>query len=306
MKRLLVLIVEIIFIIFFLLLTITAPSFFSRADADQITFTSGRAVSDITGFFQGIVDGSSFHYMAQNVHRTFDETFPTFFRISLLYVFGSAFLSLCIAVLIGVFLTGKLSGAIQEILSFFSVVPDFLIALFLQVIFLSVNQFFGGTVVRIASIGAARPAILLPLITMGLTACVFLLRSIAERSRNISSQDYILFAKAKGLSKDRILLYHVFPGILDSIRGDLIKMVAITTGNLFIVELIFNIPGLTRMIFNVAFRSDRIYWALIRGQMNYHLNVAFFCLLGIAVIFFVTYLSLLALVRTVQRVLANG
>ncbi|MBK1790507.1 ABC transporter permease [Persicirhabdus sediminis] len=97
---------------------------------------------------------------------------------------------------------------------------------------------------------------ILPAITLGLTTAAYLARITRGGMLEVLNQDYIRTAKAKGLPTHRIITRH-------ALRGGLIPAVAyvgpafaaLISGS-FIVETIFQIPGLGQHFINGATSRD--------------------------------------------------
>ena len=97
---------------------------------------------------------------------------------------------------------------------------------------------------------------ILPAITLGASYAAYVARLSRGGMLEVMSQDYIRTAKAKGLPKWVIVLKH-------GLRGGLIPVVAFLgpafaglIGGSFVVETIFQIPGLGRFYVQAAFNRD--------------------------------------------------
>ena len=104
---------------------------------------------------------------------------------------------------------------------------------------------------------------ILPSITLGAAFAAYIARLSRGGMLEVLSQDYIRTARAKGLSETLIILKH-------ALRGGLIPVVAflgpafagLLSGS-FVVETIFQIPGLGRFYVQAAFNRD---YTLILGM----------------------------------------
>ncbi|MCB1064866.1 MAG: ABC transporter permease [Verrucomicrobiae bacterium] len=86
--------------------------------------------------------------------------------------------------------------------------------------------------------------ILLPAITLGLGTAAYLARLTRGGMLEILSQDYIRTARAKGLSTSRIMIVHALRGgLIPSVAFIGPAFAALISGS-FIVESIFQIPGM--------------------------------------------------------------
>jgi oligopeptide transport system permease protein len=80
----------------------------------------------------------------------------------------------------------------------------------------------------------------------------------------VLSQDYIRTARAKGASEARVILRHALRGGLTPVVSFLGPAIAgIVTGS-FVIETIFQIPGIGREFVNSAFNRD---YTLVLGTV---------------------------------------
>jgi oligopeptide transport system permease protein len=126
----------------------------------------------------------------------------------------------------------------------------------------------------------------LPAMTLGLYYAAYVARLTRGGMLEIMSQDYIRTARAKGAGAARILLKHALRGGLLPVISFLGPAAAgLVTGS-FVVESIFQIPGLGRYFVTAAFNRD---YTLILGT----------------VLFYATLIILLNLVVDVVQVWLN-
>ena len=104
----------------------------------------------------------------------------------------------------------------------------------------------------------------LPALTLGFVFSAYIMRLTRAGMLDVLHQDYIRTARAKGASEARIILRH-------ALRGGLLPVVAflgpgtadLLTGS-FVIETIFQIPGLGREFVNSAFNRD---YTLVLGTV---------------------------------------
>jgi oligopeptide transport system permease protein len=107
----------------------------------------------------------------------------------------------------------------------------------------------------------------LPAITLGLGVAAYIARLSRGSMLEVLPQDYIRTARAKGLSEGRVLLRHALKNALIPVVSFLGPAAAgIITGS-FVVETIFQIPGLGRMFVMSAFNRD---YPLILGLVAFY------------------------------------
>jgi oligopeptide transport system permease protein len=122
----------------------------------------------------------------------------------------------------------------------------------------------------------------LPALTLGAAYAAYIARLTRGGLLEIFSQDFIRTARAKGASPLRIILKHALGGGLLPVVSYLGPAVAgLITGS-FVVETIFQIPGLGRYFVNAAFNRDYtmvlgavLFYGALIVVFNFIVDVAF-------------------------------
>ncbi|HEY8995813.1 MAG TPA: ABC transporter permease subunit, partial [Lacunisphaera sp.] len=122
---------------------------------------------------------------------------------------------------------------------------------------------------------------ILPGITLGFVYAAYIMRLTRGGMLEVLNQDFIRTARAKGASEARIVLHH-------ALRGGLLPVVAflgpgiagILTGS-FVIETIFQIPGLGREFVNIAFNRD---YTLVLGTVILYASLIVVCNLVVDVV----------------------
>jgi oligopeptide transport system permease protein len=97
---------------------------------------------------------------------------------------------------------------------------------------------------------------ILPSITLGASYAAYIARISRGGMLEVLSQDYIRTAKAKGLSTARIVFVHALRGGITPVVSFLGPAIAGLLAGSFIVETIFQIPGIGRFYVQAAFNRD--------------------------------------------------
>jgi|TARA_B110000259_G_scaffold137438_1_gene154740 oligopeptide transport system permease protein len=97
---------------------------------------------------------------------------------------------------------------------------------------------------------------ILPSITLGTGYAAYIARLSRGGMLEVLSQDYIRTARAKGLSEPVIIFKHAMRGGLIPVVAFLGPAFAGLLGGSFVVETIFQIPGLGRFYVQAAFNRD--------------------------------------------------
>ena len=104
----------------------------------------------------------------------------------------------------------------------------------------------------------------LPCLTLGCVYAAYIARLTRGGMLEVLNQDYIRTARAKGASETRVIFRHAFRGGLLPVVSFLGPAIAgILTGS-FVIETIFQIPGLGREFVNSAFNRD---YTLVLGTV---------------------------------------
>ena len=114
---------------------------------------------------------------------------------------------------------------------------------------------------------------MLPALTLGIFYAAYLARLTRGGMLEILSQDYIRTARAKGAGELRVILKHALRGGLLPVVSYLGPALAGIISGSFVVEKIFQVPGIGRSFIESALNRDH---AMIMG------TVIFFAVLIIA------------------------
>jgi len=97
---------------------------------------------------------------------------------------------------------------------------------------------------------------ILPSITLGASYAAYIARISRGGMLEILSQDYIRTARAKGLSTARIVFVHALRGGITPVISFLGPTIAGLLAGSFVVETVFQIPGIGRFYIQAAFNRD--------------------------------------------------
>lgn len=114
---------------------------------------------------------------------------------------------------------------------------------------------------------------ILPSFTLGAVYAAYIARLTRAGMLEVLAQDFIRTARAKGLSEVRVVLRHALRGGLQPVVAFLGPAIAgLLTGS-FVVETIFQVPGLGREFVEAAFNRD--YTMIIGTVLVYAVLVMF-------------------------------
>jgi len=174
--------------------------------------------------------------------------------------------SLLICFILGVFL-GAVSAIKQNtIVDYAGVVvallgvsvPTFWLGLMLMLVF-SVNLGW----FPISGYGDLK-SLVLPAFTLGLAGAGLIARITRASMLEIAQKDYIAIVRAKGISNTQVIVKHIFRNALIPIITLLGLRLGWIIGGAVTTEIVFNRPGLGRLLANSLFRRD---YPVIQGAL---------------------------------------
>ncbi|MDP9292622.1 MAG: ABC transporter permease, partial [Verrucomicrobiota bacterium] len=121
----------------------------------------------------------------------------------------------------------------------------------------------------------------LPALTLGAFYAAYVARLARGGMLDILSQDFIRTARAKGASETRVVTHHAVRGGLLPVVSFLGPAIAgVITGS-FVVETIFQVPGLGRFFVTAAFNRD---YTMVLGTVLFYATLIVLLNLAVDVI----------------------
>ena len=217
--------------------------------------------------------GPSFRYPGRDVSEMIFTGLPITLEL--------AVYAILIAVLVGVF-AGVLAALKRNtLLDFIPMtiamigicVPTFLMGPLLVLIF-GINL----ELLPVSGWGNLPGDKILPSITLGFAFAAYIARLSRGGMLEVLSQDFIRTARAKGLSERVVVTKHAMQGGLIPVVSFLGPAVAGLLAGSFVVETIFQIPGLGRFYVEAAFNRD--YTMILGTTIFFSAMIVFFNLLS--------------------------
>jgi peptide/nickel transport system permease protein len=109
---------------------------------------------------------------------------------------------------------------------------------------------FGRTLIELISF------IFLPMLCMVLSGMAFLYLQWLENGREVRSKPFVITAKSKGLNLDQVVRHHIMPNASIPVIGLIGLMLPAVISGSVIIEVLFNIPGMGRLIFTSVMTQD--------------------------------------------------
>lgn len=195
--------------------------------------------------------GPSFKYPTHTVNDLIAAGFPATFELSLYAIL----FALVVGLLAGVIASLK-TNSLQDYIPMSAAMigicmPTFVLGPILLLVFGLWLEWL-----PVAGWGQIPGDKILPSITLGSVYAAYIARISRGGMLEVLSQDYIRTARAKGLSKTRIVLVHALRGGITPVISFLGPAIAGLLAGSFVVESIFQIPGLGRFYVTAAFNRD--------------------------------------------------
>ena len=170
---------------------------------------------------------------------------PVFYSLSVLL---GAFLLACFVSLgmtiITIMLPHKVRRAIKMIFYIFESIPDILIIFCAQLFVIFFFEKTGHLLMDIAALDKQR-IFLLPIVCLSILPTVQLFRLSMIIFEDELKKDYVLLARSIGMKKFMIVVSHILPNAIISVFFQSKKTVWFMLSNLFILEFLFNMGGVT-------------------------------------------------------------
>lgn len=215
--------------------------------------------------------GPSYKYANRSVNEMIAATFPVSLQLGAMAMGLALLLGITAGVIAALRPNSTLDYTASGVsmmgicLPTFVLGPLFILVFALQLRWVNASGWFDGS------------DRVLPAVTLGIAYAAYIARLTRGGMLEIMSQDFIRTARAKGASETRIVFHH-------ALRGGLLPVVSylgpaaagILTGS-FVIETIFQIPGLGRHFVTSAFNRD---FTMVTGiVIFYAVLIVFFNLL---------------------------
>nr|WP_319487394.1 ABC transporter permease [uncultured Caproiciproducens sp.] len=178
------------------------------------------------------------------------STFPVSARLGGISILVALFLGLIMGS-VAALNRGNWGDSVLMIISTLGIaVPSFVVATFFMMT-------FGVNLHWLPTMGLKTPIhYILPVATLAFYPMAYITRLMRSSMLDALNQDYIRTAKAKGVSKFSMLFKHALRNAIIPIITYVGPLLAYTVSGSFVVEKIFNIPGLGREFINCISGRD--------------------------------------------------
>lgn len=239
-----------VFIFILILFLAGLPSIISINSMEQTISWDFKNLPNVyKDFFDEISSGSLGSYYLGTRQRQISEDIGDNFITSLSIMIVGVNVAVILSLIFGIFISRfKLTRVVNMLLNVLAAIPDFIIIIFSLILAIKIYKMTG---VRIISLrpDAGALNIWFPMVLVGIAPTLYLFKLVAVKYYQTSGEDYIRTAVAKGMGLNYINFQHVYKNIEPFIKAELTKIVSLAIGNMFIVEYLLNVSGITKFIF---------------------------------------------------------
>lgn len=272
---------------FFLVIVVCGGPFMLYTQKEEIVFEPGNIVVHTVYLIQQIAEGSLGTYYSGQTERSIAEDILPFAISSFELLFASVCVAVLASIIFGLLLQRfRIVRQFQKVLNLLATIPDFIL---IVVSIVGAVGFYKMTNIRIITLSPVSDSesTWFPITLLSIGPTIFLMKVVSLKYVQIGGEDYIKTALAKGMGIWHVLIHHVYKNIKPFLIADLKKTIAITVANLFIVEYLLNVVGLTRFIFS--------------KDGGYEFNAAVMGLLGIILLSILVYVLIRLILYVIER-----
>ena len=229
-----------------------------------------------TDYMTGVVQGDfgpSFKYPGRSVTEMISSGLPITFELAMYAIL----IALVIGILSGVLAALKRNTMLDFIPMAIAMigicVPTFLMGPLLVLIFGIQLE-----LLPVAGWGQLSGDKILPSITLGFAYAAYIARLSRGGMLEVLNQDFIRTARAKGITERMVVIKHAMQGGLIPVVSFLGPAIAGLLAGSFVVETIFQIPGLGRFYVEAALNRD--YTMILGTTIFFSAMIVFFNLLS--------------------------
>ena len=199
--------------------------------------------------------------------------FPVTFNLAIL----SLIVTVVVAVPIGILSATRQNSWIDNIgmaiTTIWISLPSFWLGFLFIIFFSVVLRWLPSSGYREMSFGfdAWLSRLVLPVLSLSLAHIALLVRMTRSSMLDVLGNEYIVTARAKGLSEYKVIYKHALRNAFVSIITVIGLIFALNLGGSIIIENVYALPGLGQLVATAALRRD---YAIIEGSMLYFILVA--------------------------------
>lgn len=193
--------------------------------------------------------GNSFINEGRSVLDIIKSNFPLSALIGTIAIF--------ISLLVGIFVGNKMAQISQKKRTLFVIIfilltsiPTFVLGVILQYIL--------GVYLKIIPISVVNniTGYILPTIILSVSPSIFIARIIEQKIIEVKNSDYVVAAEVRGIKKNTVMNQYILKNSISPVLSYLAPIIANLIVGSFVIESIFNIPGLGRYFVTSVINRD--------------------------------------------------
>jgi peptide/nickel transport system permease protein len=148
----------------------------------------------------------------------------------------------------------KMQKIIKEIVFFFESIPDVILIFSIQLIIIWI--FKKSAILIVNPIGYLENIYILPIVVTSIIPTIMLFQMTLFGIGEEQNKPYVEFAKAKGITRLRVLTSHIFQNVCLVVFSNIQLILWLIISNLLITEYIFNTKGIFSFMFRHLNSAD--------------------------------------------------
>ena len=216
-----------------------------------------RYVDWLSGAVRGDV-GASYYYDNMTVGELLSDRLPVTVMLAVISLLMILICSVPLGLLCARGAGGVLDHAVNQILQTVMAVPSFFLGILLTYAFGLVLHWFqpGQFVEPSESFFGAASYLVFPALAVALPKIAMVVKFLRNAVLSELSKDYVRTAKSRGNSSRRILYVHVLKNAMIPVITFTAMVVAEILAGSIIVEQVFSVPGVGRLLISSIFNRD--------------------------------------------------
>jgi peptide/nickel transport system permease protein len=235
----------------------------------------GTLLQQYFGFLRRVIVsqdfGPSLAMYPTPVRDLIAQALPWTFGLLLCSVLIAWLVGNALGLVIGAMPGSRISKALEAVAIVFYPIPYFILALVLSILFSYVWKVFPLTVTvqgapwSIDRIGSVLYNSLLPALSIVAVTFGWWMLSMRALTSTLMDEDFVIYARLKGLSQPRILLRYVLPNAMLPQVTFLALQLGLMFNGSIIAEIVFGYPGIGSLIYTAILQGD---YNLLMGTVS--------------------------------------
>ncbi|MBN3556166.1 ABC transporter permease subunit [Fictibacillus nanhaiensis] len=215
------------------------------------SFQLSKYIEGLTTIFNDLLHPMNMTYIVETTERMVFPYVWDPYLYSMALLFSAFFIALFISVVLSFIvslLPELLYKTIKSVLFVIESIPDVMVGVAIQFLVIWYFKQTHTLLFPVASSSLEQPYFI-PILCLTILPLVVMFRTILFHIEQEWEENYILTVKGKGLTRVHILFYHILPRAFKSLFFQSKVIIWFMVSNLLVVELLFNIFGITNFIF---------------------------------------------------------